>query len=96
MDMLFLQKTDTGDSFEVTWIYDRGDQGFFLRVDEAKNKLSVGDKVVISQYNPKLEKQINTTITHVETNTINQNVCIRLRNKRDIPYFKEALARLEP
>ena len=37
--MLILQKVDTGESFEITWIYDRGDQGYFLRAEGAKDAL---------------------------------------------------------
>ena len=93
--MLILQKTDGSESFEVTWIYDRGDRGYYLKLRKAKNHLVEGEKITISQYNPKLEKQIRTRISSVEANTINDDLCVKVRNKRDLPYFKRALARFE-
>lgn len=93
--MLILQKKDGSESFEVTWIYDRGEKGFYLKLRKAKDCLVEGDKVVISQYNPKLEKQIRTKISCVETNSINDDLCVKVRNRRDLPYFKRALAKFE-
>jgi hypothetical protein len=93
--MLILQKIDGSESFEITWIYDRGEQGFYLKLRKAKNCLAEGEKVVISQYSPKLEKQIRTRISSVEANPINDDLCVKVRNKRDLPYFKRSLARFE-
>lgn len=92
--LMILHKVNTKDSFEVSWIYDRGLDGYFLKVENAKGRVRVGDQVVLSCYDPKLDKKIITSITLIETNGFNNNICVTLKNKKDIPYFKKSLSNL--
>lgn len=92
---MILHKVNTKESFEVSWIYDRGTDGFFLKVDDAKGHLGIGDQVVLSCYNPKLNKKITTSVIKVEHNGINNNICVSLKNKKDIPHFKKSLCKIK-
>lgn len=89
--MLIIHKVNTKESFEISWIYDRGSDGLFLKISDAKGKLNSGDKVSLSHYSPKLGKKIESSIVLVETNEFNSDICITLKNRRDIAYFKKTL-----
>lgn len=93
--MLILHKVNTKDSFEISWIYDRGEEGFILKVSKAKGRLKAGDKITLGHYSPKLNKKISSVITYIETNSFNSDVSISLRNKKDIGYFKKTLCQIQ-
>ena len=63
----------------------------YLLVLNASGQLAVGDQVYLELYSPKLEKKITTTITQIEDNPFNRNLCIAVKNKEFLSAFKKAL-----
>ena len=89
--MVILRKLASKESHEVSWIYNRGVAGYFLLIKKAKGKIKVGDTVSLEKYSPSLAKKITTVVTFLETNPVDSSICIALKNKEALPYFKQAL-----
>lgn len=63
----------------------------YLLVLNGADQLAVGDQVYLELYSPKLEKKITTTITQIEGNPFNRNICVSVKNKEFLSAFKKAL-----
>lgn len=91
--LLILQKLESKHSYEIRWIYCRPD-GYYLLLENNKD-LKIGDQVSIAKYSPKLDKKTNTSISKIEINPINSNIYVVVKDKRYMPYFKQALIEKE-
>ena len=89
--LLILQNLDTKKNYEVSWIFNRGVNGYYLLVENARGEISIGSQVILAKYSPKLEKKIVTKVMKVENNSINKNICVFLKNKKEMAFFKQAL-----